>query len=119
VQSADPALPRHGLSALQLPTVAVTQPFPSLVQCVNDVSLVQTLPAVAPMHAAGGAGHLQLAPPAAPEHDVPLGHVAEVATARHPLVLRSHVTTCVVPTHTSPITPLHSLGSSHEHDASG
>jgi hypothetical protein len=39
VQSAAPALPRHGLSALQVPPVALTQPLLSVVQCANDVSL--------------------------------------------------------------------------------
>jgi hypothetical protein len=39
VQSAEPALPRQGLSALQVPALAVTQPLLSLVQCANEVSL--------------------------------------------------------------------------------
>ena len=112
VHAAAPGLPAQGLNPPgQVPLALVTSTHPRALtpQVTYDVADWQTLPDVAPMQAAGGAGQRQVALPALPPHTSPDMHGWSDDATRHRFASIEQVNV-ELPEQNVPVVPMQPAG---------
>jgi hypothetical protein len=110
--AAAPGLPEQGFDPPgQAPLALVTSTHPRALtpQVTYDVADWQTLPDVAPMQAAGGAGQRQVALPALPPQTKPVMHGASADATKHRLASREQVNVAL-PEQNVPVVPMQPAG---------